>query len=114
MLLESTLRASLMAWQKWRSNLALTANSIRRRWRNSSFSIIPAGAFGSAWRWIGKRQICLLENRGRPKTSRRLNENNASDPQYRKLLRRFLRGGQRIRRTKKRAEAEKRFFLFVS
>src|SRR5207244_6481488 len=33
-------------------------SSIRRRWRNSSSSIIQAAAPGSAWRWIGKRQIC--------------------------------------------------------
>src|SRR5438445_12923794 len=64
MLSESTLRASPMAWQRWRSNSVLTANSTRHRWKNSSFSIIPAAAPVSAWRWIGKRRICQQGNKG--------------------------------------------------
>ena len=62
-LLESILPGNRMAWRKWRSNSALIANSIRRRWRNLSFSIIPAVAHEFAWPWIGKRRICRLANR---------------------------------------------------
>src|SRR6266699_1473779 len=75
MLSELTLRASQMAWQKRRSNSALIASSIRRRWRNSSFSIIQAGAPASAWRWIGKRQTPLPANRPQQRQCHRTDGN---------------------------------------
>src|SRR4051794_24972995 len=58
-LLALTPRVSPMEWQRWRLNLASIASSTRRRSRNSFFSIIPAAAHGSAWQWIGRRQIYL-------------------------------------------------------
>src|SRR5437870_6233759 len=68
-----------MAWQRWRSNLALIASSIRRHWKNSSFSIIPAAALGSAWPWIGKRQIYRAANQPEAKACQPLNEDNGND-----------------------------------
>src|SRR3954452_3262276 len=52
----STPRGKPMGWRRSRSSSALIASSTREESKRSSFTIIPAAALASGWRWIGKRR----------------------------------------------------------